>query len=281
MSVSWELSVSWEYVTPDKAKLFLSQSRGNRTIKRKHIERMLRDVEKGRFYQTHHAMGFDDQGVFVDGHHRCEVVIQSGVPQWFIIVHGISQQALVYLDGGVPRSIQDAIKILHHGESKTNSEIAIARLIECVPSYSQYNYSREEVITILERIGSEIVRSSKARGNSGVTRGAKTLFCRAYILYGEDSEEADRIDEFQSILINGMPISKDSQEDSSAIAYRNYLISHFGQTGQMHELERYRRGQTCLRSFIDRTPMKKAYGSKKDMFPLPDWWEPIVANNDD
>jgi hypothetical protein len=267
-------SMTLELVTPKMAERYLSKNVGNRKVKDSHVRRMSRDADSGSFFCTHHAIAFDTDGVLRDGQHRLMMIIATGIPQWLWVCRGINADSLVHIDGGVPRSIRDAIQMASkNGELASNAEIAVAKSYELMPDMNGYPYSRREVIRILQQ-GADPISGSCERSFLGFTKGTKVVIARAL---SACPEQEDRIKDFVNVLFNGQPVSEKSVHDSSAICYRNYLMSQIGHSGNRTEVDRYKKGQLALQYFIDRSKVIKCFGSKDDLFPLPDSWDPVAV----
>jgi len=85
-----------------------------------------------------------------------------------------------------------------------------------------------------------------------------------------------RLGEFVTVLDNGIPVSDDARDDVAAIVYRNWLQRMVGKSRERDELDRYYRGQSALRKFLDREPAKRVSPTQSDLFPLPIDWEPVA-----
>lgn len=271
------ITSSWELITPDIARQFLAKMQGNRGIKKTHIERLARDIDAGEFCITHQGMAFDSDGVFRDGQHRCRAVIECNKSIWCLVVRGIPTEAFVAIDGGVPRSIRDAIHMMSMaglGEFGhiNNIEIACARKIESMPFVTYLNYSRSQMIALLE-YASEAIAFGCLFRSTGVTASIRALMARAY-LCGEDAELLKRF--MRIVCGDDMPASN---ADSGAYRFSRVILSRESLSGSAAEMERYRKGQSCLQAFLERRPISKVYGHKADIFPLPEDWKWTINPN--
>lgn len=267
--------ISWEFVTPAMATQYLALSTGNRSEKYQHMKRLCRDASAGRFHVTHHAIAFDDFGVFIDGHHRMRMIIETGIGQWLIVVRGVPRAGLAYIDGGVPRSIRDAMQIISKdGKAPKNEAISVAMAVELYPRLQSFHYSRDEVASILEALAEEIDKACMFRCK-GFTKGIRTTIVRALLARPEDEA---RILDFGRIIVDGLV--SDPDEDMAAIRMRNYMLSLIGQSGNQLERLKYKKASAALDHFLNKRPIDRIYGTEQDLFPLPKWWKRIYGGED-
>jgi len=257
-------------ITPEAARSFLSKSRGNRTSRKGRVKKYASDMKAGRFYLSPHGLCFDVEGKFIDGHHRCEAIIEADKPVAMLVVHDVPLEVLPFLDSGLPRSARDALAMAGIGDYSANL-VTCAKSIELFPERSQLSYiDPDQVMKLIDQYGEALTFSCENfRSHSpGISRAIRALVARAWY-----TSEVTRLQEFCEVAKSG--IVSDPSTDNAAIVYRNFLLSTSkAGSGHQTESERYRKGQTCLRAFLDRKSMTKCYGTMEDLFPLTT--EPII-----
>jgi len=97
----------WVLVTPELAKYYLESNVKNRSVRDRHVVKMISDMTNKRWEETHMGIGFDENGVLVDGQHRLYAIIQSNTPQWILITTGLSENARSVIDIGAKRKAAD------------------------------------------------------------------------------------------------------------------------------------------------------------------------------
>jgi hypothetical protein len=102
-----KVETRWVLVTPDMAELYLVANTENRMLRPKHIDRIASDMKKDRFLTTHQGIAFDEDGVMIDGQHRCQAIVDSGKGQWMLITSGLPSHAKRVVDGGAKRAAHD------------------------------------------------------------------------------------------------------------------------------------------------------------------------------
>lgn len=253
-----------EAVSPQLAKSYLEKSRGNRDIRRARLEKYSSDMRNGRFYLSPHGLCFDVEDKFVDGHHRCWAIVETGVSVPMFVVRGVPLEALPFLDGGLPRSARDALAMAGKGDFKADM-VTVARSLESFPTSAvAQKVDPVDILDVIERNSESLAFACEqlAKHSTGVTRAVRALVARAW-----RHCDSDRLSEFCSVLKTGQAV--DAKGDSAAVTYRNYLIREARSgSGMMLELEKYRKGQACLRAFLKREPMLRCCGTEADIFPL-------------
>jgi hypothetical protein len=134
-----KIKSEWIKVTPELASNYLENNLENRTPSDRHITRLADDMKGDRFFVTHQGLAFTDEGVLVDGQHRCMAIVRSGKPQWMLVTTGINDREP--LDIGKIRTPYDfkrcpqraahssAVKVLL-GISDTGTTVTAATLSE-------------------------------------------------------------------------------------------------------------------------------------------------------
>jgi hypothetical protein len=92
-----------EWVTPDHARLMLSNMIANRKVSRSAVDRYARDMRAGRWHAAS-ALALDSEGRLVDGQHRLLAVIEAGVPVQMQVTRGADGYFAV-VDQHRPRSV--------------------------------------------------------------------------------------------------------------------------------------------------------------------------------
>lgn len=253
-----------EEITPQLATAYYQMSGGNRNERPYRIESYARDMLNGRWAVTHQGLVFDANGVLRDGHHRLKAIIKAGIPVRMFVVRGIHPDSCKYIDAGLPRSARDAFRMAGVGEY-SEQLVSTARVFKWLPQLMDQAMTRDEIHDVIEQYSESLVFSCEAlKGIPCISRTVRGLVARAW--YHVDHK---RLEEFVNVIRTGMPVSENANDDRAAITFGRLLMSNHGHTGRTIELERYRKGQTCLDYFMRRESMVKVYGTDKDIFPLP------------
>lgn len=256
-----------EVVTPERAKEDIAKMVNQRNVNNRRVQMYVKMRMENRWELSPQGLVYDTDGICRDGQHRLHMVVATNLPTLFWVTYNAPRESIIHLDEQMPRTIRDAFKMAEVG-SYSCSVISTARVIEILPGdiNSRGAADKGEIIRILKTHSEalDFTESSLAHIKFA-SRGIRALIARAW--YHEDEE---RLSQWCQVLREGIPVSEDSKEDEAAIRYRNFIISLKGSHGHTLEMEKYHKGQTALRKFLDRQQMRGIYGSAKDMYPLPD-----------
>src|SRR5271166_4925370 len=93
-------------VTPELAKRWLGKNHpGNRPVAWSRVASFANDMRDGNWKLTHQAIGFDGSDMLIDGQHRLEAVVQSGVTVQMLVVRNRVGDFHDPIDRGAPRSL--------------------------------------------------------------------------------------------------------------------------------------------------------------------------------
>lgn len=99
-------------VTPDMAQRWLNtHNTHNRPLLAFRVEQYARDMADGRWSFNGEPIQFDHDGVLLNGQHRLQAVIDSGLPQTFIVVRGLPPESQITMDQGTRRNPSDQLAI--------------------------------------------------------------------------------------------------------------------------------------------------------------------------
>lgn len=101
-----EMYFEKEWITKDKADMYLQNNPKNRTIKRK-VERIKNDLLHGNFELTHQPIAVSEDGELIDGQHRLVAISETGVPTWLFVCHNAVKSAKI--DRGSSRNDRESL----------------------------------------------------------------------------------------------------------------------------------------------------------------------------
>jgi hypothetical protein len=99
------------HVTPRVAADMLERNLRNRAIIKARKAYLVKQMKVGTFKFNGDTICFDKDGYCIDGQHRLQAIIDSGIPQTMIIVTGLDPKARHTIDIGALRSLSHAMKI--------------------------------------------------------------------------------------------------------------------------------------------------------------------------
>ncbi len=115
-----------ETITPERAVQLLENNPSNRRIRQTRVNLYAEAIRNGQWRITGETIKVGN-GKLIDGQHRLWACIEAGVPFDTYIVYGVEDDAMTYIDSGLPRSMSDVIDL--GGFDYTTHRAAVARLL--------------------------------------------------------------------------------------------------------------------------------------------------------
>lgn len=126
------------YVTPDLANTWLNQmSKQQRSMSPETSDSYAADMTSGAFLFVGDPIRFDVTGDVVDGQHRLNAIVESGIPQVMSVVTGLPEFAMEFVDQGRRRSFADRLKM-----RKLPNVAALAAVVSTSWWWDQGNYGK-------------------------------------------------------------------------------------------------------------------------------------------
>ena len=121
MSITSEI----KYVTPELAKLWLSENERNRNLNTRRVTELARAIANGEWRMNGEAIKRAEDGTLLDGQHRLGAVIEADTPISMLVVQGLPNDTQETMDLGRKRTTADAWKL--RGEINVNVLASVAR----------------------------------------------------------------------------------------------------------------------------------------------------------
>jgi hypothetical protein len=127
MDLAPSIKVELRVITPRVAQELLEHNSRNRNLTVNRTRQCADAMRRGEWMFNGDAIRVCDDGTLLDGQHRLAAVIESGIPQVFLIVSGLPAAAQETMDIGKKRSIADSLKL--RGETHVHVLAAVGRLV--------------------------------------------------------------------------------------------------------------------------------------------------------
>lgn len=112
------MNISIETITPQAASEILahSMSKGfvNRPLAKKTIEAYAQDMKMGKWQFNGDPIRISPYGELLDGQHRLQAIIRTGLPQEILVARGIEKDTFTTIDRGRTRTLSDLLYIDGH-----------------------------------------------------------------------------------------------------------------------------------------------------------------------
>src|SRR5262245_41386859 len=81
-------------VTPELAHAWLTSNVKNRKLRDEVVKSYARDMVNGNWVITHQGVAFNDKHELIDGQHRLNAIVESGVPVMMLVTFGLPSNLL-------------------------------------------------------------------------------------------------------------------------------------------------------------------------------------------
>jgi len=99
------------FITPEEAENWLKLSHQNqRKLNPRRVELYASEMAQGRFQTTPDAIAFNKTGYLINGMHRLQAIVTSGVSISQFVASNLSDESFVYTDQGQSRSKKQLLK---------------------------------------------------------------------------------------------------------------------------------------------------------------------------
>lgn len=257
------MDVSIELVTPQIAKQYLGSNRSNRKLRTAVVRKYADDMKSGKWTQCPMPVAFYVDGDVADGQHRLSAVIESGIPQQFIVMRGLTREAGLNIDTNLTRSIVDAVKISGVDSNVSHAMIATARAVEeGIRATGVLSNSQKLALVEKHREAVEWVIAYGPKGSivgNSLVRGA---LARAW--YHENN--TDRLARYAEVIGSGF---SDGASESAAIAMRNHLMQRGTVAANLNAWrDTFLKTQNSIHYFMRGRQLKVIKSVSDEVYPL-------------
>ena len=188
---NWRVSI--ETVTCEKAAAMLAMTHSSqRKINRSSVAQYVRDMQADRFVLTPEPIVFTDTGHLIDGQHRLTAVVSSGKPTRFLVIRGVDESTMPWLNIGRSRTCSDIVKI--SGKDISKRDMSVASHIETLDNMRSFDgITRWERISLAEKYADELewVKSHPVINAGG--RRAVAAVDAAFAWMSSDAPDASEV----------------------------------------------------------------------------------------
>ena len=191
-----------ETISPALAASYLGRSAGNRTLKAQKVSAYARDMIAGNWQINGEPIIFDSNMTLIDGHHRLEACIGSGVTFSSIVTRGVPPESNLTIDMGASRSAADAMTFMGYKNAYVVQSIARVLMSLETGIVRSVNPSTQEIFEYVNRIPEMQEAASFAAGKPFPKCGA--LIGAIYVVASRLGILQDAID-FSEAMKTGVP----------------------------------------------------------------------------
>lgn len=174
-------------VTPADAEAWLEVNFNNRPKTTAKIREMARDMRNGRFLLNGETIKFSPDGNLLDGQHRLEALIISGVPIRLSVAYDVQDESQLTMDTGTKRNVAGALFFRGVAVDRTFAQAISAGML-MYNSASAARPTGSEQVNFVENHLDDIAWAIGVSGEAARKLGSKKLLGTAAIILGQVSK---------------------------------------------------------------------------------------------
>lgn len=188
---------SVEKIGPARARSLLDTQTKNRKLSVRTVAKYVATMESGHWALNGHAIVIDENGHLLDGQHRLQAVIESGVTIRSIVVQGIESGVFDTIDQGRKRSLADIAGIAGYDDQQALAAALNFLSVWLSGSVSQGGSLTADNSSLLELagehpdLGQSVAFLGQWQFQKGFFRRGRAIVLH-YLMAQKDRAEADR-----------------------------------------------------------------------------------------
>tara|TARA_R100000734_G_scaffold8011_1_gene6367 strand:- start:796 stop:1632 length:837 start_codon:yes stop_codon:yes gene_type:complete len=242
-----------EVITPEVADRYLRTNTANRALRPTAVKEYVAEMESGDWLLGCDAIGFDVNGVLINGQHRLNAVVKSGIASDFIVARNLPTKSKNALDVGKRRQLHERITIAGHKITVKEANICTLML---TPWSSNQVYKikthaqREQIVLLHQAFKPSITFVAEAAPNS---LGADLT---AAVFLAEHSSK-EQVRDFLSLISTGVRCDGTTQPGDQAVRlYRDFRINLKAQGKRGADMHNLRMAVTAAEKFASESPVR-------------------------
>jgi len=247
-------------ITPELATLWLQKNNRNRRVKQHKVQMIARDIKSGRWQSTNpNPISFYQDGFLADGQHRLLAIVSAGISIQCRVVYDVANNAGVYIDTNVARSVSDTVTVFIGDEQyvpkiTTMVKWSFVNGEELTPQqhldlYVQY---KDDLLFILDSF----------KGSNRCLQSGFILSALFMALVGGVNNET--ITQFCEVLKTGVTVE---DRDVTVIAFRDYVFQNKVPGTRDGRLDLLIRAQNAICNYANNKIAKRTYKGTSFRYP--------------
>jgi hypothetical protein len=240
-------------VTKPAATDLLKRNTHNRKIAKSVVEKYCLDHSAGEWIPNAAGVGFDVNGVLLDGQHRLKMIEESGKPAWLLIVTGLPPKAQETHDRQRKRTLYDVCHLA--GMAAVRADVNVATSI-CKFASGQYGWSPSDgqVKAALENHKESITFLREESGVYGKKGLGRAAICASFVMALELNKE--KAIDFIRRFVSG----ENMTNNFPPMRLRKWVMedNHSSQ-GTTAQIEDYEKTNFAIKSWFDGKMIDRLY----------------------
>ena len=251
-------------MTPEWAERLLATNTNNRTVSKNAVNAIVRDMEAGHFRLNGESIKLDEEGNLVDGQHRLNACVVSGVSFDTWLTLGLTREDKLTLDRGRPRGVGDNLAIAYGVNGGRQVAAAVRNLVIFAKQDLSANPTASEIKEILD-IHPKIVDS--AVGMLNVVPARPSVIAAIHYIGGQFHKKPEDADKFVHVFRTGLP----EYEGDAAHMVRELLLKEKARGVRGTTFRHYSLMANAWEKFSSRIPVRTV--KMRNDFKLHGWNE--------
>lgn len=242
-----------EKITPELAAEYLKSINPNnqRKFTVSKSEHYARQMRAGHWYPTHQAIGFDTNGNLIDGQHRLNAVVKTGVTLTFNVTrdivakmaNGSVHHAIDYIDIGYNRTVGEQLSLRYKASNGAQSQGICRSILMWATDLRKITVPVAiEIIHVYPAI--KFLGVKRERNLNCAVSGALAVCLKSY---------PEIRDTFVASLISGA----DLKANSPVLKLRELLIFAKGTGGSGYTTQAFNWTLNAVHSFLTGSPVSR------------------------
>lgn len=195
------MRTSIELITPNIARELLSGNTGNRKLREGVVKDYARQMKEGKWQESHQGIAIAPNGRVLDGQHRLEAIVASGVSIRMNVSRDVPEETFVVIDGGIQRTVADRLFLLNDRESNRIAVAVVTARLRIANEFSNRPSPDQVDLEFLDKTDAYVWMTELLRQN-GKRRGlTRVTLATAMAMYVHTDPEKGKI--FASSFFSG------------------------------------------------------------------------------
>lgn len=267
IKVGTNMTMSYELITPERAKELLDSQGVNRNISKSTVIAYTNDILGDNWdTETSNSIAIDRDGILRDGQHRCMAIVKSGKAEPMWVCRNVAKNGIY--DNNRRRSTRDQVQISSPDLEAIYRSNRYQTVAKAIINYGdgRRTVTAMEIISFTKEHKSDLDGFFMNLPKSFVSKiSLSVVFLGMFTAYMSGVDMND-INDFYQILCTGMSTK---EEAFPIIAYRNYLKDT--PPGGVHTTtkEEITRCQFAINRYLNGSKTRRSISPKDFIYPMP------------
>lgn len=213
------VALTWENITPAKAKEMLKHNTTNRTIRESRVLQYMYDLDNDTWAFCTMPIYFYEDGTLADGQHRLTAIVESGKTARMVVGRGLRRPEGLFIDVNLPRDVVDNAHISGLDRNLTRKLNSACRVIEQGDATHNGKSPTESLSLVAKHRAAGQFATTHVRGKKIANGPVYAAVARAW--YKLNDSDRLKLERFCEVLRKGQ---SDGMHESSALTIRRYLV---------------------------------------------------------